>query len=645
MADFSIRSLRAGQNDFDPPTTLADDACVLARNVEFYNSMLGERRKGAAAISLDAGITAKARVTFLHRHLPSSLESEAQLWVLGASDAGSYVLQYKDTAWHSVTPVDAFSTGSDYQYNVAAQSLHGKLFIAYKSAEDRLHVWDGTSLRRTGLAEPAAPTAANPGSGSLTGARYYRVRYTVQDGSGVTLRRSEPGDVLTFTPSGSGSAVRVTKPATINEDETHWELEASIDNANFYVIAASAVATTTVDDDQDYVTGYAQDFVLSEDTGDYSLIPSGRFLLADEDRLIMAGSFEDDALASRVTWTPVYNDPGDGNDERIPTDTDNFLDLDGFEGGPITGMGGPVSGSIWVFKLNHTYKLVRTGIRSRAYDSICVSKTRGALKGSIVQGIDQTGRPCLYFLDPNVGPCRTGATGLERCGADIYSTWQTVNLDATKVVCRSVYDPVMQQVHWWVATGASNTPTLRLVLQVNEVRSGDDGARRGWATWDGPSAQALAVCLFSDNIDDDTARNNTLRPFIGIEGSGHVWQTDTGSDDNGTEYSAHIVSKPYAAAGILNQFGVMAGALLAKAVADATIDITVTPDFGAQNEVPVTDVSLAPTGSETQVIKKLDNLSISECSVVQVEFEDTDSPGARWELNQFSMKLTKGQTS
>ena len=295
-----------------------------------------------------------------------------------------------------------------------------------------------------------------------------------------------------------------------------------------------------------------------------------------------------------------------------------------------------MNGYVHAFKLSHIYRLVRTGDRSRAYETFPFTKQRGALPGSIVTGMGQTGRPCVYFLDPSVGPCRIGAMGLQSCGADILETWRTVNVNATNVICRSIYYPEARQVHWWVATDDANVPDLRIVLQTNEVRDMPDGARKGWSIWTGPSSEALAVCLFSDNIDDDTTRNQTLRPFIGVEGTDLIQRTDTGDDDNGTEYAAHITSKPYTPVGILHRFGVMAGALIAKAQADATVDVTVTRDFGLESKT--VSVDLDPTGSETRVIRPLDNLALSELRVVQVEFADPDTPGERWELNGLALK-------
>lgn len=650
MADLVIASLRRGLNNTDPPLSLPDDQCVVATNVEWSEAMVAERRRGSTAVTLTGSdLVGNDRITFLHRHLPTSDESGAELWALGVTGTASSDLCRKTTAWSTVTPTDAITLTSGYQYQVSAQTLHGKLFLAYKSAQDRLHVWDGTSLRRAGLAAPtAAPTAADSGgAGSLAGTRYYRVREAVLSGSTV-LRRSEPSPVLTHAPSGANAAITITKPADMGEGATHWELEASLAlDGDYYRIARTVVGTTTATDSVAYSTGYAESGTLSEDVGDYETIPSAKYLLADEDRLILLGSFEDDALGSRMTWTPVYNDTGVGNDERIPLDPTSYLDLDTYEGGAITGGVGPVNGEIWIFKRTHIYKAVRTGVRTRAYDVIAISKTRGAIPGSMVEGVDQFGSPCVYFLDPTVGPCRIGSNGVvQRCGKDIFSTWQTVNVDASHVVARALFFDTMGQVHWWVATGSSNEPDTRLVLHVEQTRDAVDGVRGGWAIWDGASADALAACLFADNVNDGTARSLSLVPVVGLSSGDDILLTHTAdTSDNGTAFTAAVQTKPYAPLGILHRFAVGSGAVLGEAVSGASVDVTLTRDFGAES-LDIEGVSFSPSGMETQVIAPLDNLSMAELRTVSITLGDAaGGVSARWLVNHVALHERREQTA
>jgi hypothetical protein len=663
MSDFTLFSLRGGLNDFDPPTALPSDACTVAENVEFFYSTLGERRLGCTAVSLPASITADPNMTavvWMYRHLPTASESGAQLWVLAQNLAGAqYVLTYRDaTTWNTVTPsIDTINVAIPNGHRFSAQTLHGKLFFAFDSDQDILHVWDGTRLRRVGLTTPAAPTAANSGVGTFAGTRYYRIRYTVMSGATVSYR-SEPGAVLTFAPSGTGASAVITKPVSVGENETHWEIEASTDNANFYRLSQIIVGTTTYTDSVALGTGYSSTGTLSEDVTAYTRIPSGKFLVADEDRLIIGGSWENTAYGSRVWWTPVYGSTGAGNDERVDLTTDPFLDLDGFSGGELTGLSRSVNGYIFAFKWGHIYKIVRKGQRSQAYEAFPLTKAKGALPGSIVEAFDESGNPSLYFLEPKTGPHRIGSNGIEHCGQDVLSTWQTVNLTAT-VPCHGVFYPDKHQVHWWIATDGASYPNKKIILQINETRSSDEGARRGWTTVPSPNRIAAAHCstMFSSNIDSLVARNQTLVPFIGKEQwtvSGTVkdlvQRCDTGNTDAHTSgdtvsaYTAKVRSKPFLVSGLLTRHGIQAGTLLAESDTTSAdqVYVKLIRDFGVDSTT--VNTNLAPGTTEEHVIKQLDNLTLSECKALQIEFGDTTTPTNPWRLNGVALKVRKEDT-
>ena len=632
-------------NDTDASIALPEDQVILAQNVEFFDSMLGERRKGTSAITLPSGISARDRVTFAYRHLPTSDETASELWLLGVTGTATAVLAKKDTAWATITISDTATLTGFSQYRWQGVSIHGKLFLAYNSDVDRLHVYDPTisttALRRVGHKTPtAAPTAADNGAGAINTARYYRIRYVTQV-SGTTVIRSEPSSVLTHDPT-NASLVRVTKPTSISESETHWELEASTDNANFYRIATTAVGTTTYDDSTADGAGYTSG-TLSEDTGDYALIPSPRYLTADDDRLIWAGSWEDDDFAARVGWTPVFGADGVGNDERFETDTDPYKDLDTYEGGPITGLSEPMFGGIWAFKQHSIYKLTRTGLRTNAYDTDKYTDSLGAIHGSVISGLDETGSPCIYFLDHEQGPCRIGVGGIKRCGEDIRATWSTINVDANAVVCSSLYYPLKKHVYWNIAVSSGNTPTKRLVLHVDKSRTFADGVRKGWAVWTGDIAKALTMCLYADNIETNAARALKLVPFIGLEGLGLVHLCDTGTTDNSVAYTATITTKPYWLRSILQRFIVHSAGLIAKAVASSQVTLKCFRDFEAETTATVSDISLAASGSETSVIKYIDNLKGNELSVVQFQMTDPTTVSAQWRVDQLTINEAPGQ--
>ena len=642
MPDLSITSLRGGMNNTDAAIALPDDQGTSMVNVELTTSMLGERRKGTSTITLPSFLSARDRVPFLYRHLPTADEADAQLWALGVTGTTTAKLGYKTTAWTEVTISDTPTLTGLSQYRWAGATLHGKLHLAYPSNQDRLHVWDGTTLRRSGFTSTiSAPTAADAGSGSLAGTRYGRVRFVEVSGSTV-LRRSEPSTSLTFAPSGTGASITWTRPTAPSEGETHWEIELSTDDANYYRMSRIAIGTTTYSDTASYSTSYSSG-TLSEDTGDYTPLWSAKYLTVDNDRLILAGSWTSDALASRVGWTPVYNADGVGNDERMETDTDPTLDLDTYRHGAITGLSSPVLGAIWVFKARAIYKLIRTGQREKAYVADLYTDAIGAIHGSVVTGVDEAGQPCLYAIDREQGPYRLGVGGIKRCGEDLRTTWQTMNADATKVAVSAIYYPAKKQIIWNLALDADTTPTLAMVLHTDKARTSLDGVRKGYTTWTGTRATALSMCLFADNIEANTSRSSSLVPFLGLEGNSLVHLADTGDDDNDTTYTATETTKPYMMGSLLRDFSIRAAALLGTSAANATVAVSLTRDFGAEEPITQSGISFAQESEETSKIAVLDALSGAEFRTVQFTIADDEPPVSRWAFDRRDVTGSQGQ--
>lgn len=658
----------AAFNDNDPPTLLAEDACTIAENVEFFNATIGERRLGCVKISdTPAEITGDANiqaVTWMGRHQPTNLLTDSELWVLAQhlTSSNNVLLRRTTSAWSTVSPNDAITVTSGYGHRLSAVSLHGKFYIAYKSAVDQLHVWDGTSLRKTGLAQPAAPTVANTGSGTYTGTRYFRVRYVVMSGSTVSLR-SEPSAATTLAPSGTGSGALVTKPASISQGETHWEVEASTDNANFYRISRVAVGTTTYTDSQAFSSGYAIIGSLSEDLTAYSLIPSGKFLTVDSDRLLIGGSWENPTYGSRIWWTPVLGSQGSGNDERLDMTVNPYMDLDGFEGGELTGLSRAVNGYLYAFKWSHIYKIVRTGQRNSAYSAIPLTKSRGAIPGSLVEAVDQSGNPAQYFLDPRIGPMRIGLNGVEWCGKDIRNLWSRVNLSAT-TVAHGVFYQAKNQVHFWLALDGADYPNAKIILHCNEMRSDENGARRGWVTVPVGDRIADAHCslMFSSNVDANGNRNQLIVPFIGKQQwtvspftiKDLIQRCDTGNTDAYTTgdtdayYYARVQTKPFTPTGLLNRHGVMAAAVMAAANTTPTNSVYVRADRDFGVETKLVDVDLIPKASESVVVKLMDQMNFSEVTALQLTFGDLNTnitPSTYWSLHMFMAKIRPEQTS
>lgn len=630
--DLVLNSLKGGQNDTDPPHMLADDQCVLAENVEFFYSTLGERRNGCGPLVITSSTfdtAANSIIVHLSQWFPTNDVLAPEFFGVSAVPGTSAVVAARTAGtWLPITPTDALTTSAPDIYNVATATVNGKLFVAYRSAQDRLHVREATSnnLIRTGLDEPpiSPPAADTAGAGTFAGTRYYRARFIVMSGTTV-VRRSEPSDSTTFVPSGTNIGATITKPTAIGEGETHWELEASTDDVLFYVLATTVVGTTTVEDTTVFAVGYSAG-VLSHAIGAYLLQPSARFLAVDGDRLIGAGHWTDTTKQAQIWWSAVYNDPGAGNDERLPIVTtgdveiSNTTNLDNYDGGPITGIVTGDFGTWYGFKWEGIYKMVRTGDITRAYDVVTLSKRRGGIMGSIVRGIDENGAGCVYFLDPQFGPSRLGVSGLQTI-VGLRDTWARINLQATAIVARAVFYPFKQQVHWWIAVDGSDTPNLKLVLQVSELKYVSGGTvGRGWSTATGRIAEAYSAAIFTEVVSIDNVVQLSERPFIGLTAPDYIQRCDTESTDAGHAYVATIRTRPYLVTGLLGRWGAMSAALLATANASSSVVVKLIRDFGLETKTITT--SLAPEGSETQVIKFFDDLAMSEAHSIQVEFTD-----------------------
>jgi hypothetical protein len=607
-----------GLSDFYP-ARLAVDQLSQAFDVEFWDGAVCGRRNGSVTKVTTAG---SATQESLFVHTPTTDPDDDRLVVANGASPG--VVTFYNHAYGATTPTINPADAFDFTLGVAWASLHGKLFIAAKSAVDRLHVYDGSHIRRTGLAAPAAPSVANTGFGSFAGARQYRVRFTVQSG-GETVLRSEPSPVTAFTPSGSGLAARITKPADTGEGATHWEVEEIAATGSWYRIATVAVGTTTYDDSL-AIADIPTNGVLSEDAGDYDLQYSARWLTVDEDRLILGGSHDDATLSARVAWTPIGaagQDPasssiGVGNDERLPADVGGFLDFDTLDGGGLTGLAA-WEGKVIIFKLNQTHQMTRSQSRLRAYLPDTLSRRHGAIPNSIVEGTDVDGLSCLYFLDPDVGPMQLGFRGFRVLAPELQRTWKDqVNLDAAQVASVT-YHPEKRQVWWHVAIGAATKPSRRWMYSVES---------------DGVVYQTIPAPVRA-------AQPWNGKPHCLIDGAGAgtpiIYQADdpsTVTDYTGATFRAYIRSKAFQLAGVLTRFNIASGLIEAGALAATSVAVYLIRDWGLETRGPFT-ASIAPAGAEPFVIRPLDSCYVSDAVTIEIEIGDpvAGSGAGAWQIH------------
>lgn len=624
--DLIVSSLRGGQNDTDPPSSLKDDECVLAENVEFFASALGERRNGCGPLDITgSGLSDEAIMVFVTEWAVDNDVLSPEIFAISATPAATATVAVRNNlVWNELTGSeieDALNVTVPAIYQINAAALGGLLFVAYRSGVERMHVWDGTTLRRAGFAQPNPPTAADTAvGGTYASTRYFRIRIVERSGSDV-LRMSEPSTTLTFTPSGTKDGAIISQPVSLpGEGETDWIVEGSTDDSLYYQIATVAIGTTTYTDHTAFATGYSGQGVLSPQIGDYDNLPSAKFVAVDGDRLIFAGHWTDESLMSQIGWSPVQNDPGYGNSQRLPLDVDDTTNLDNTLGGPITGISSSDFGTWYAFKFNRIYRMMRTGDVSNAYDVICLSSSRGAIEGSIVRGYTEDGSSCIYFLDPLMGPSRVGSFGIQTI-IGLRGTWGRVNLQASAVVACGCFYPYKQQVHWWIAVDGSDRPNLKIVNQVSELRAvGGDAVGRGWSTWTGRITEAACCAVLTETVSIDGVSSLSERPFAGLSSPDLLQRCDTEDTDAGEDYTATIITKPYLLAGQLNQWGAMNASVLATANADHSIKVSFIKDFGVEENVVNTD--LAAAGSETQVFKMLDALRMSEARAIQIKITD-----------------------
>jgi hypothetical protein len=650
---FTISDLRAGINNSDSPTLLPQNQIMDARNVDFREGALGAKRRGTEGIDI-TGASFDSGIVAVFRHTPTNAIANDELWAI--DENGNIDRRVGGTWAGSIATVNDLVVVNSGNFSANAVSLHGKLFIAARGTYDRLLVWDGTVLRWAGFWQAQDPTVADTGVGSFTGTRYYRIRYVERNVFDVVVRRSEASNVVSLAPSGAGSGALITKPAgtelsssIYSEGQTHWEVEASIDNILFYRIATVDIATSTYTDTTAYSTGYSSN-TLSETTGEYVPPTCPRHLAVDEDRVVGAGNFFDLDLDSEVWWTPVASDDGVGNDERVPTETSQFINFDGLDGGRVTALVAGVAGNVYVFKHTRVHKMVRTGVASAAYNPVAESFSRGSTLRGATSGVDQFGVPCAYFLDPSVGLCRIGQRGVEDLAHQIRDTWRGRNPDAA-IGPRIIYYPELDQV-WF--TSPTQDPEFLFTFDGDPILTSDgenilvaqtvpelmviyEVRYNGLMFHSGVPGTAQALCLFYND-------SSVLKPVIagqladiGGGNESYFHFGDTGTTDSGTAFQAYVKTKPYMLGDLWTKFGIMAGAMLAKAASGTSILLSMLRNFSIETNTAT--VSLTPVGAESHVVKPIDNATMSELSTIQFQYGDSAASAQEWSIDQLTFKV------
>lgn len=636
-----ITDLRGGENSTDSPHAIPDQQVVEAKNVEYDRAMLARRRLGSKSLTSLWGLSTNKACTWLHRHLPSADESAAELWM---TDNSSTVVMGRltpagPTAFSSVTVTDTFQSTS--RYETMAASLNGKLFIAYNASVDRLHVWDGTSLRRVGLAAPSsAPTTATS-AGAVTDTRKYRSRLEKRTGSTVDLRSETSADTAAVPLV--AQKCTLTLAGAPSESETHWVLEAASSSSGYvywYIVGSAAIGNTIEDNNASLDA-----LDVAPEDGLYTTPGSVRHVIADENRLIMAGYFWSSAYQSRVWWTPVLGSADVGDDERIVNQTSlrSYLDLDTGDGGRISGLAS-LQGVIYVFKFGQIYKLIRTGNAATPYLPQTVSKTIGAVNPrAIVEGEDEQGEPCLYFWSRQ-GPYRLSQRGLEWMGYDLKAYIARATL-TTNAPAHAIYHAAKRQVWFTVCLDGETVASHRFVFHVEHGRSTASGVRGGWVEHTHGSI-ATASCMFSRTLD--SAMSLDLAPYIGLN-TGFLMRADEPGEngDNGTAltpgttYTASFKTKAYDFGSFDTNAAVTGLSLVARTASGEAPALTVSIHGDFDEETVTEDVTVingASTTASADIIEIKKDLS--QHTVYSFEVEDTaGSEDQHWAIDALVVRF------
>jgi hypothetical protein len=632
IASFVLTTLRGGRNGTDPLHDIPDYQVVETRNVNWHRSTLGRKRGGSSALAMTGG-TAFGVISFLRRHVPGATEAAAELWGIDSAATPLWKRLTGGTAWANVTVTDAITGNA---WDVDAVTFNGKQFFAYDSAVDRLHVWDPatSTVRRTGLATPATPAAPTEAAGAATDVRTYKVTWVKRTGSTVTMRSEASAATAAVTLTAEQATI--TRPTLAGEGETHWELLAAGRDGIYYVIATTAVATTTAVDNNVFINDGT--FAFADTVGINRVFPSVKYLSTDGNRILGAGSYETGQPNSRVWFTPVLHDRDIGDDERYVETTGlspikHFLDLNENDGGYITGISLPIYGAIYVFKRRQIYKLVPTGDFDEPYRPYLVSASVGCIAHKSIRiGTDDYGQPAVYFAAED-GPWRLSANGLEYCGWDNKDLWETVNLDATQIVCFAEYFPDLRQVWFWVATGSANAPNLILMLDTRNMRKTDKGLQGGWSVYDGRIASSRCAVMFSETIGATMSKGLAL--YIAETTANKILKTNTSDlTDDGTAFRGYLVSKPFkAAAGMF--FAVKDPQLEAESTDTSVVMVRLRRDYDIEKREMFTP--LESCDQVARVIRKFDGLSQAHCQVMQLELGDHSAVAVTWNLMRITL--------
>jgi len=418
----------------DPgPVALVNGSCV--------GNLVLEMRQGMEAEDL-TGTGFIGPVLWMGRFVTNLGVEET--WA-AADNGGVAVMARKvNNLWYPVAFSDV-PTPTNLIY-MQAVGMNNKYFLAYDSDVNRLHVWDGTSVRRVGLSPATTPAVPPSGGAGATVTRSYRKRFITRDAGGAILRRSEPSSTVTLTDK---LTITVQRGNLLNEGETHWEVEAA-DNAAgpFYLIGTVPIAVLTfVDGNATLPTANP-----SDELGGFFPPPSAKYLATDGLSLMMGGAWEVTSLPgetepkqNRVWFTPPLGSADMGDDERIShtLTVNGWLDVG--DAGPVTALAGPLYGETFVTKKSTVAKLTPTGNIDAPYALSILTNGVGCVDQRLMTQGEVAGQPAIMFADTNAVYALTASGGMGSISEPIGSVLRGLTIVADPGLL--IYDPLERTLY------------------------------------------------------------------------------------------------------------------------------------------------------------------------------------------------------
>jgi hypothetical protein len=584
-----------------------------AQNVRLNESRILEPRAGLETLSTSGGPTASIRYVFVER-----INGTEAIWTVTGTSTLS--------AFRSNSSVSLSDTTADGAPSFAAHN--GKVFMAYNSDANRLHVYAGGVVRRVGLAASAAATVANTGAGAYAATiRYYKIQWRIYDGAtGITSATSELSPVVSFTPSGAGTAARVTKPTTV-DSATHWCVYGSSDGTTFYNISGLvAVGTTTYDDTTD-PSAYSGG-VIAPEAGLYVPPPSCKYLASNGERLILAGAWETTAASGQTTPSPRrvwftrplgVTDAGDDESITLTGESRYYLDINNEDGSEITGLASTVDGSVYVFTKTSVWRLVETGTPDTPFRPERVASGVGAAANDGIVAVDSTSTSTGVYFMSDYGPYRySPAQGLEWLGEDWVipgATFDSTTADAYV----AGYDPGAREVLW-----SNTTRNLTRVLRVDYLQRMGGHLRGGWSRNKYADGHASTDTLIVRSMA--TYAQKVLIAGTALDGGDLLASGTAETTDLGATFSAQIITPTTVFAGGTRNARIDEP-IVWKSKACA-MDLTYTRNFGGTDGGTLTDSLSAPGligGEATRHAVKVEGLAWSDAQALSLTLSMTSA--------------------